>query len=214
MLIFQIHITLNPERIDAFKTATQQLAEQTINEAGNTRFELVQQVNDLSRFVMFEGYEDKAAMQAHMQGIPFMLWKSSVESMYAKKSLGLRYFPIIDRMPLAPSVEHQAITADPLIFQTTINVQEDKLKQFGDATLSLQRATRAAAGNIRFEFFQETKAPNRFMLFEAYRSEADVSDQVHSQHYQDWRDATIPVIKDLVLSSTRYQPVFPNKQDW
>ncbi len=214
MLIFQIHATLKPESVEPFKTASITLAEQTIRETGNTRFEILQNVEDPTRLVMFEAYKNKSAMGAHMQSIPFMLWKSSVEAMYAKKSLGLRYFPILDRKPPTSDLAEVELSSDPLIFQTTVNINPDDVQAFANATITLQRTTRATSGNIRFELLQEVKNPNRMMLFEAYRSELDVSDQVHSEHYQSWRDTTIPYVTDLVLTSTRYQTIFPKGKSW
>jgi autoinducer 2-degrading protein len=45
------------------------------------------------------------------------------------------------------------------------------------------------AGNRRFDVLQSTTDPTRFVLYEAYASEADAAAHKQTAHYQSWREA-------------------------
>ena len=43
-------------------------------------------------------------------------------------------------------------------------------------------------GNRRFDVLQSADDPSRFVLYEAYASEADAAAHKQTQHYLSWRD--------------------------
>ena len=67
MLILHVHARVKPERIEAFRHATIENAQHSIQEAGVTRFDVVQQRDDPTRFVLVEVYHDENAAAAHKE---------------------------------------------------------------------------------------------------------------------------------------------------
>ena len=65
-----MHVTLvfvhvKPEHIADFIAATQDNHLQSIQEPGNLRFDVIQQADDSTRFVLYEAYADAMAAVAH-----------------------------------------------------------------------------------------------------------------------------------------------------
>ena len=71
----------------------------------------------------------------------------------------------------------------------TIFVKPEFNRQFIAATLDNASNTRKEPGNIRFDVIQAEDDPNRFMLYEVYRTKDDFTAHQHTTHYFRWRDA-------------------------
>jgi quinol monooxygenase YgiN len=55
MLIVQVHVCVKPESAAAFKKATVENARSSIQESGIARFDVLEQQDDATRFVLIEG---------------------------------------------------------------------------------------------------------------------------------------------------------------
>ncbi len=83
MFIVHVHIRVKPECIEAFKAATLANARASVQESGIARFDVVQQADDPTRFVLVEVYRDAAANAAHKETAHYPAWRDVVESMMA-----------------------------------------------------------------------------------------------------------------------------------
>ena len=81
MLIVHVHIHVNSESVRAFIEATIENARNSIREPGIARFDLVQQTDDPTRFVLVEVYRDEAATKAHRETAHYAKWRDAVASM-------------------------------------------------------------------------------------------------------------------------------------
>ncbi|MBK8446808.1 MAG: antibiotic biosynthesis monooxygenase [Micropruina sp.] len=79
--VCNVHVTA--EGVEAFKAASLANAEGSRNEPGVTRFDLLQQVDDPTRFVLYEEYVDEAATQAHKQTPHYLAWREAVTDLMA-----------------------------------------------------------------------------------------------------------------------------------
>ncbi len=61
MLIAHVHVHIKPEFVEAFKTITIENASHSVKEPGIARFDVVQQVDEATRFVLIEVYRDENA---------------------------------------------------------------------------------------------------------------------------------------------------------
>jgi autoinducer 2-degrading protein len=68
-------------------------------------------------------------------------------------------------------------------------VKEAFVEQFIEATLDNARNTRKEPGNVRFDVSRCVDDPNRFLLYEAYRTTEDFKAHQQTQHYFRWRNA-------------------------
>lgn len=70
----------------------------------------------------------------------------------------------------------------------SIHVVEGRAGEFVAATLENARATRREAGNLRFDVLRQEQDPNRFTLYEAYRTAGDFAAHQQTAHYLRWRE--------------------------
>ena len=69
-----------------------------------------------------------------------------------------------------------------------IHVLPEKINAFIEATIENQKESVKEPGNLRFDFIQQEEHPDRFMLYEAFESEAAVLNHKKTAHYLKWRD--------------------------
>ena len=67
MLIIHVHVHVKPECVEAFKAATIINATASRREPGVLRFDVIQQADDPTKFVLIEIYRDAAANAAHKE---------------------------------------------------------------------------------------------------------------------------------------------------
>ena len=79
--VCNVHVTDNG--IDAFRAASLANAEASRDEPGVTRFDLLQQVDDPTRFVLYEEYVDDASVQAHKLTPHYLAWREAVADLMA-----------------------------------------------------------------------------------------------------------------------------------
>jgi len=91
MFIFHVHIHVKPECVEVFKEATMANARETVKEPGVLRFEVLQQQDDPTRFVLAEAYRDVAAHAAHKESKHYPVWRDTVASMMAETRFSVKF---------------------------------------------------------------------------------------------------------------------------
>jgi len=91
MLIVQVQVQVLPECVDAFKAATLANARASVREPGIARFDVVQQADDPTRFVLVEVYRDAAAPAAHKATAHYAAWRDTVAPMMAAPRTSVKY---------------------------------------------------------------------------------------------------------------------------
>ncbi len=91
MLIVHVQIHVRPESVQAFRDATLENARQSIQEPGIARFDVVQQLDDPTRFVLVEAYRDEAATKAHKETPHYAKWRDAVAPMMAETRASLKF---------------------------------------------------------------------------------------------------------------------------
>ncbi|HUB86381.1 MAG TPA: antibiotic biosynthesis monooxygenase [Verrucomicrobiae bacterium] len=84
MFIVHVAVHVKPESVEAFKAATRINARLSLLELGCLRFDVVQQVDDPTRFVLVEHYRDAAANAAHKETPHYAAWRAAAEPMMAE----------------------------------------------------------------------------------------------------------------------------------
>ena len=84
MLIVHVHVRVKPEHIEAFKRATIENASHSVQEPGIARFDVVQQADDPSRFVLLEAYRNSEATIHHKATAHYHAWAEKVADMLAE----------------------------------------------------------------------------------------------------------------------------------
>ncbi len=81
MLIVHVNVRVNSESVGGFIEATIENARNSIREPGVARFDVVQQTDDPTRFVLVEVYRDEAASKAHKETAHYAKWRDTVALM-------------------------------------------------------------------------------------------------------------------------------------
>lgn len=96
MLIVHVFVHVKPECIDAFIAASLKNARQSIEEPGIARFDVIQQADDPSRFVLVEVYRDVDAPTRHKETAHYAQWRDAVAEMMAEARSSVKY---LNRFP-------------------------------------------------------------------------------------------------------------------
>jgi (4S)-4-hydroxy-5-phosphonooxypentane-2,3-dione isomerase len=91
MLIVQVFVHVNSVSVDAFKTATLENARHSVEEPGIVRFDVVQQEDDPTQFVLIEIYRTAADPARHKETAHYAVWRDTVASMMAEPRRSVKY---------------------------------------------------------------------------------------------------------------------------
>ncbi len=100
-----------------------------------------------------------------------------------------------------------------LVVHVHIHVKTECIEAFKQATVANARESLKEPGIARFDAVQNQDDPTRFVLVEAYRNAQAPAAHKETRHYATWRDTVAPMMAEP-RSSTKYQSVFPDEQDW
>jgi (4S)-4-hydroxy-5-phosphonooxypentane-2,3-dione isomerase len=91
MLVALVYVHVKPEYLEAFKEVTLENARNSVQEPGVARFDVIQQEDDPTRFVLVEVYRDAEAPARHKETAHYAKWRSVAEDMMAEPRSGVRY---------------------------------------------------------------------------------------------------------------------------
>jgi (4S)-4-hydroxy-5-phosphonooxypentane-2,3-dione isomerase len=91
MLTFLVHIQVKPDRVDAFKAASIENSRNSLQEPGIARFDVLQQQDDPTRFMLVEIYRNAEAPAAHKQTAHYQRWAETVADMMAVPRFSVKY---------------------------------------------------------------------------------------------------------------------------
>jgi quinol monooxygenase YgiN len=94
MLIIHVHVQVKLECVEAFKEATVTNASASLKEPGIARFDVIQLIEDPSRFVLVEAYRTAEAVGAHKETPHYANWRDTVASMMAGPRTSSKYTAI------------------------------------------------------------------------------------------------------------------------
>lgn len=90
-----------------------------------------------------------------------------------------------------------------------VKVKPEYVGAFVEATLANAKGSVKEPGNLRFDVLQSHEDPCQFVLYEAYKTEADAKAHKNTPHYLAWREA----VGDWMAEPRRgvvYQGLFPS----
>ena len=83
-----------------------------------------------------------------------------------------------------------------------VQVKPEQVTEFIEACRRNHEGSTAEPGNRRFDILQDAADPTRFVLYEAYVSEADARAHKETAHYAAWRDT----VADMMAAPRVGQP--------
>ena len=91
MLVVHVHVHVKPESVDAFKAATVENASNSLREPGIARFDIIQQADDPTRFVLVEVYRTPDDPARHKETTHYAKWRDAVAPMMAEPRSSVKY---------------------------------------------------------------------------------------------------------------------------
>ena len=91
MQIVHVHVKVKAEFVEAFKQATVENASNSVKEEGIARFDVIQQADDPTKFILVEVYETTDAPAAHKETAYYVRWRDTVTEMMAEPRRGVKY---------------------------------------------------------------------------------------------------------------------------
>ena len=94
MLVVHVHVHVKPECVDAFRQASVENAAQSIQEPGIVRFDVLQQHDAPTRFVLVEVYRTDADPAKHKETAHYNKWRDTVADMMAEPRSAIKLINI------------------------------------------------------------------------------------------------------------------------
>lgn len=91
MYIVHVHVHVKPECVLGFIEATLANARNSVQEPGVARFDVVQQMDDPTRFVLVEVYRTPDDANKHKETAHYQTWRDTVAGMMAEPRTSARY---------------------------------------------------------------------------------------------------------------------------
>jgi len=91
MLIVLVHIRVKSEFVEPFRQASLENARQSVNEPGIARFDVLQQADDPTRFVLVEVYRTAEAPAKHKETAHYQVWRDTVAPIMAEPRSSVKF---------------------------------------------------------------------------------------------------------------------------
>ena len=91
LLVVFVHVHVLPQHTESFRIATLANARESVKEPGVARFDVVQEVEDPTRFVLIEAYRGSAGAVAHKETAHYKKWRDTVADMMAEPRTSKKY---------------------------------------------------------------------------------------------------------------------------
>ena len=94
MIIVNIYVHVKPDKVEDFKNITLKNAQSSIQELGILRFDILQQEDDPTRFLLEEIYKNNDAIGKHKETAHYADWRDAVESLQLEPRNKITYVKI------------------------------------------------------------------------------------------------------------------------
>ncbi|MGB8297840.1 MAG: antibiotic biosynthesis monooxygenase [Polyangia bacterium] len=94
--IVLVHVHVQPHLVESFRAATLANAGESIKEPGVARFDVVQDLDDRTRFVLIEAYHGPEGAAAHKETAHYRQWRDTVASMMAEPRTSRKFVNVTE----------------------------------------------------------------------------------------------------------------------
>lgn len=91
MFIVHVHVKVKPESVDDFVEATIENARNSGREPGIARFDVIQNLEDATQFVLVEVYRTPDEPAKHKETAHYNVWREAVAGMMAEPRESVKY---------------------------------------------------------------------------------------------------------------------------
>jgi quinol monooxygenase YgiN len=91
MFVVHVFVRVKPDSVDAFKQASAENARHSLREPGVARFDVMQNLEDPTRFVLVEAYRTPADAGKHKETAHYAAWRDTVAGWMAEPRSSVKY---------------------------------------------------------------------------------------------------------------------------
>ena len=91
MFIVHVFVHVKSDQVEPFKASTIENARNSLQESGIARFDVVQQQDDPTRFVLVEVYRTPEDPAKHKETEHYKVWRDTVAPMMAEDRSSVKY---------------------------------------------------------------------------------------------------------------------------
>ena len=91
MIVTCVYVHVISDKIDDFIRVTTENHSHSLKEPGNLRFDLLQEANDPTRFMIYEAYESEEAALLHKNTDHYFKWRDTVANWMFEPRNGVKY---------------------------------------------------------------------------------------------------------------------------
>ena len=91
LIVVHVHARVKPDAIEAFRAASIDNAQHSVREPGVARFDVVQSIEDPTRFVLVEAYRTADAPAAHKATAHYARWRDAVADLMAEPRSSVKF---------------------------------------------------------------------------------------------------------------------------
>jgi (4S)-4-hydroxy-5-phosphonooxypentane-2,3-dione isomerase len=91
MFIVHVFVHVKADQVEAFKAASVENARHSVQEPGIARFDVIQQQDDPTRFVLVEVYRTADDPARHKETAHYARWRDTVADMMAEPRAAVKY---------------------------------------------------------------------------------------------------------------------------
>ena len=102
MQVTIVHVRVRPEHVEEFIDATRANHEGSVREEGNLRFDVLQDPDHPTSFVLYEAYVDADAARAHKETPHYRDWAATVADWLDGPRTRETYVGLLPELPPAP----------------------------------------------------------------------------------------------------------------
>ncbi len=91
MYIVNVHVKVKNVKIQDFIDATIENAKNSQKEPGMARFDVIQEIEDPTKFILVEVYFSKDDPAKHKETVHYKIWREKVENMMAEPRQSIKF---------------------------------------------------------------------------------------------------------------------------
>ncbi len=99
MLVVHVHVRVKPEAVERFREATLANARSSVLEPGVARFDVCQQSDDPTCFVLVEVYRTPDDAARHKETSHYQVWRDTVADLMAEPRRSVKYASVFPDEP-------------------------------------------------------------------------------------------------------------------
>ena len=166
---------------EAVKQFGRSLASQTRKEPGALLYDLYQNTQDETYFILHEVWKEQNAINEHMATAHFKTFMEKSAEVLVQPDAGIEGpFEVTIATPFDPS---NPPGTPQVTVATRMKAQPGSVKSTGQTATTLATVTHSEPGCISYDLFQHVEDPSYFILFEKWRGFAAIQHHMGTAHF-------------------------------